>query len=61
MTDNLRNLFTFWTREEHEILAKLATFSDTTSSNWNYYHGQLVTARLVLSKLQEIRDKGPWV
>ena len=59
MTDDLKNLITFWKREEQEILARL-TFSDT-SSNWNYYHGQLVTARLVLSKLQEIRDKGPWV
>ena len=60
MTDDLKNLITFWTREEQEILARLATFSDT-SSNWHYYHGQLVTARLVLSKLQEIRDKGTGV
>ena len=57
MTDDLKNLITFWTREEQEILARLAD----TSNTWHYYHGQLVTARMVLSKLQEIRDKGPGV
>ena len=60
MTDDLRNLITFWIREEQEILARLATIS-ATSNYWHYYYGQLVTARLVLSKLQEIRDKGPGV
>lgn len=64
MTDDLRNLIIFWEREEQEILVKLATISDDANSNWQYYHEQLISARiarLVLSKLQEMRDKGPGV
>lgn len=57
MTDDLKNLITFWTHEEQEIIDRLATINDT-SNNWHYYHGQLVIVRLVL---QEIRDKWPGV